>query len=500
MSTPEPPPDASSNNPRYLPIDRRQHVLRPVDVERLIEAEHSARRIWRLVERLDLSAFEADAKAVEGVAGRPAHSPQVLVSVWIYAYSRGLHSAREIARQMEHEPGLEWLTGLRSINHHTLSDFRVQHGKALRELFEQVLAMLTLKGLITLERVAVDGTKIRADAGKKSFRKRDKIEQHLKAARQHLDALEKAERDEHLSQRREAARRRAAREREQRLEEALEEIERLRAAKKENKKKEPQASSTDPTARFMHTSDGGLAPAYNVQVVADAAQGLIVDIAAVDDPQDASQLAPAMERVKRSQCRYPRQALADSGYTNHPTVVAMASREIDFYGVMTGRSDGPAGAAGGAAAEYRIDAFRYDETANEMICPENKRLGYHGERELAGGRRVHKWTARGSDCGPCPARERCCPKLKIGKRGRSVSVQLAHPAVEAFDRKMATEEAQRIYKQRAPLVEFPNAWIKQKLGLRRFATRGLAKAGCEALWAALTFNVQRMFRLAPDLA
>lgn len=366
MSTPEPPPDASSNNPRYLPIDRRQHVLRPVDVERLIEAEHSARRIWRLVERLDLSAFEADAKAVEGVAGRPAHSPQVLVSVWIYAYSRGLHSAREIARQMEHEPGLEWLTGLRSINHHTLSDFRVQHGKALRELFEQVLAMLTLKGLITLERVAVDGTKIRADAGKKSFRKRDKIEQHLKAARQHLDALEKAERDEHLSQRREAARRRAAREREQRLEEALEEIERLRAAKKENKKKEPQASSTDPTARFMHTSDGGLAPAYNVQVVADAAQGLIVDIAAVDDPQDASQLAPAMERVKRSQCRYPRQALADSGYTNHPTVVAMASREIDFYGVMTGRSDGPAGAAGGAAAEYRIDAFRYDETANEI--------------------------------------------------------------------------------------------------------------------------------------
>jgi len=124
----------------------------------------------------------------------------------------------------------------------------------------------------------------------------------------------------------------------------------------------------------MHTSDGGLAPAYNVQVAADDGRGLIVDIAAVDDPQDAAQLGPAMERVQRSQGRYPRQALADSGYTNHPTVVAMAARGIDFYGVMTGRSEGPAGAAGGAAAEYRLDAFDYDEAADEMICPEGKRL------------------------------------------------------------------------------------------------------------------------------
>ena len=74
---------------------------------------------------------------------------------------------------------------------------------------------------------------------------------------------------------------------------------------------------------------------------------------------------------------------------------------------------------------------------------------------------------------------------------------MAHPAVEAFDEKMATEQAQAIYRERAPLVEFPNAWIKTKLGLRRFATRGLKKVRCEALWAALTFNLQRAFRLDP---
>lgn len=75
-----------------------------------------------------------------------------------------------------------------------------------------------------------------------------------------------------------------------------------------------------------------------------------------------------------------------------------------------------------------------------------------------------------------------------------------HPAIETFDEKMRRPEAQALYKKRAALAEFPNAWIKDKLKLRRFATRGLAKVKCEALWAALTFNLQRMFRLAPELA
>jgi hypothetical protein len=129
---------------------------------------------------------------------------------------------------------------------------------------------------------------------------------------------------------------------------ALAEIERLQAAKKTDKSKPQQASSTDPEARFMRTGDGGLAPAYNVQLAADEEHGFIVDVETVDDPQDASQLPSAMERIKTSLGRYPEQALADGGYTNHPTVVAMAERAIDFYGVMSGRSDAPLGAAGGS--------------------------------------------------------------------------------------------------------------------------------------------------------
>lgn len=485
-----------SRAPRYIAINRNQQVLQPLDVDRLIDDDHAARKIWRVVEHLDLSRFESETLAVEGAAGRPSHSPQVLVSVWLYAYSKGLHSAREIARQMEHEPGLEWLTGLRPINHHTLSDFRVGYGTALQELFEQVLAMLTLKGLITLERVAVDGPKIRADVNKKSSWRYGKIEAHLELARGHLQELAKQEREEQTTKRQAAARQRAARVQEQRLAEALEEIERLRAAKKNDKTKEPQASTTDPDASFMWMHDGGLAPAYNVPITADSAHGLIADVEVVNDPQDGQQIAPAMDRLLKRNGGYPQQVLADGGYTNNASVVAMDEREIDYYSTWTGRNEGFAGRAARRHEDYLLDRFGYDEQSNEMICPEGKRLVYrHTQRKP--GATVSVYEARAEDCRACPARERCCPERKLERGGRTASLRIRDPAIERFDEKMKRPEALTIYKRRAPLVEFPNAWIKQKLKLRRFATRGLAKVRCEALWAAMTFNLQRMFRLAP---
>ena len=482
--------------PRYIAINRTQHVLQRLEVDRLIDDDHAARKIWRVVEQLDLSRFQSETLAVEGAAGRPSHSPQVLVAVWLYAYSKGLHSAREIERQMGHEPGLEWLTGLGAINHHTLSDFRVGYGAALQELFEQVLAMLTMKGLIRLERVAVDGTKIRADVNKKSFRRCGKIEAHLELARGHLHELAKQEREEQTTKREAAARQRAAREQEQRLEEALVEIERLRAAKKNDKRKEPQASTTDADASFMWMHDGGVAPAYNVQITADSAHGLIADVAVVNDPQDGQQIAPAMDRLLKRNGRYPPQCLADGGYTNNAAVLAMDERSIDYYSTWTGRNEGFAGRAARRHEDYLLDRFGYDEQTNEMICPEGKRLRYRQSRRTAGGE-VYVYEANAEDCGACPARERCCPDRKLDRGGRTASVQIYDAAIERFDEKMKQPEALALYKQRAPLVEFPNAWIKQKLKLRRFATRGLSKVRCEALWAGMTFNLQRMFRLAP---
>ena len=99
--------------PRLASVDRRQLVLRTVDVEKPIDDDHSARSIWELVGRLDLSLYHAEIEAVEGHAGRDHIDPQLLISVWLYAYSRGISSAHEFARQCEVEPGFRWLCGLR---------------------------------------------------------------------------------------------------------------------------------------------------------------------------------------------------------------------------------------------------------------------------------------------------------------------------------------------------------------------------------------------------
>ena len=111
--------------PRYEVIDREQLCWRRVDVERLIGEEHPARAVWEVVGQLDMSGYREEVRAVEGKAGRPGWDPRLLISLWVYAYSEGVGSARAIEELCEWEPAYQWLTGARVVNAHTLSDFRV---------------------------------------------------------------------------------------------------------------------------------------------------------------------------------------------------------------------------------------------------------------------------------------------------------------------------------------------------------------------------------------
>jgi len=169
--------------PKLRTVNRLQTILAHICVEELIAPDHKARAIWQLVERMDLSRFCEPLRTTLGGAGRAAWDPLLLVSVWIYAYSEGISSAREIARVMEWEPGLQWLGGLAKVNHHTLSDFRVEHRQALDELFAELLAMLESAGVVSLEQVMHDGTKIRAVAGADTFRREKTLRERLQEAR-----------------------------------------------------------------------------------------------------------------------------------------------------------------------------------------------------------------------------------------------------------------------------------------------------------------------------
>jgi transposase len=173
---------APSGRPRFKWVDREQNELRVFCLDTLIDDDHAARAIWEFVGELDLTPFEAGIKAVEGRAGQATFDPRLLAALWLYAYSVGIGSAREVSRRCEYQPGFRWLCGDEPVNYHTLADFRVNHWDALHRLFIDALGVLSYHGLVSLRKVAHDGTRIRAVASPESFHREPTIEQHLAEA------------------------------------------------------------------------------------------------------------------------------------------------------------------------------------------------------------------------------------------------------------------------------------------------------------------------------
>jgi hypothetical protein len=211
------------------------------------------------------------------------------------------------------------LTGLEEINHHTLSDFRVAHQEALNELFVQILGVLSYEGLITLERVMHDGTKVKAYAADKSFRREGTLQKHLEAARQQVEEMGDP-RSEEVSERVAKARERAIREKQERLEAALEELQRLQAEARSKKEKPLRVSMTDPEARIMKQADGGFAPNYNVQVSSDAKADMIVGIGVSQAANDTAELVPAVKRMEANMGESPQQVVVDGGFMNQGAI------------------------------------------------------------------------------------------------------------------------------------------------------------------------------------
>jgi transposase len=168
---------------------RRQGVMRFEIPEDSLGEDHRARLLWRVVETLDLSAFTAGAKAVEGRAGRPLASVQMQLVLWLYAISVGVGSARGIARLTRTDTAFEWIVGDQTVSRDTLSVFRVEHGAALDGLMTDVLGMLLHEGLLSLDLVAQDGTRVRASAAAPSFRREGSLEECREQAALHVKAV-----------------------------------------------------------------------------------------------------------------------------------------------------------------------------------------------------------------------------------------------------------------------------------------------------------------------
>lgn len=288
-----------------------------------------------MVGRLDLAAFYSSIEAREGVAGAPAIDPKVLLSLWVYATSKGEGSAREVWRLTQEHLAYRWLCGGVDVGYHTLSDFRSDNGEKLSDLMTQVLALLMSKDLVDLSRVAQDGTRVRASAGAASFRRGETLDVLMRQAREHLDAVTEEGKDPEIGARRAAARKRGAAQRIARLEEALEQLPEVVETKKRSGAKDSTArvSTTDPDARVMKMGDGGFRPAFNAQLATTADNArVIVGVAVTNRGSDAGESTPMLEQIEQRTGVRPGEILVDGGYVQHEAIDQAAALDVTVYG------------------------------------------------------------------------------------------------------------------------------------------------------------------------
>lgn len=327
----ERPAETLERLPRLETANRSQIELTPTDLEALLPPGHAARLVWRFVEGLDVRGFYARIAAREGHAGRPAIDPKILLALWLYAISDGVGSARELDRLCYAHDAYRWLRGGVSVNYHTLSDFRVQHGAALNELLTQSIAVLLNRRVITLRRVAQDGMRVRASAGASSFRRRESLQECLRQARKQVERTARQV-DGDSPSREAAAVARAARELEARVAEALATLPAVEAVKARSKSKtQPRVSTTDPDARVMKMGDGGFRPAYNVEFATDVDGRAIVGVSVTNVGSDAGQLVPMLEQLEVRTGHRPDEYLADTGFAQGEELDESAARGVTVY-------------------------------------------------------------------------------------------------------------------------------------------------------------------------
>lgn len=476
---------------KMRPINRKQYFMESANLEDMVAGDDPVRAIWAFVEQLDLALYYNKIKSKINEAGSPAYNPKVLLSMWIYAYSQGISSAREVERLSKEKKTWRWLCGDQAINYHTLSDFRVGHKEELDEIFANSLGVLSAEGLITLERVTQDGTKIRANAGIDTFRGQEKLKAHLKVAREQVELLSDPE-GEGTTKRISKAKERTATERCQKLEQAMEEYKKLKQSKK--KKDNIRVSTTDPESRVMKQSNGGYNPSYNAQLAVDTANKIIVGKHTSSNSEDSKELEVMIEGINKNLGRYPGQVIGDGGYNTYPNITMTADKDIDLIAGERGNNNVSRRGYGrrGITKEFESERFKYEGDTKSMICPEGRTLKFEGKEELAG-RTNFKYRAEVEDCSKCSSKSKCCPKAT--KKGRSVIRKGYHKDVIEFQEKMQKESVKLIYKKRGENAEFINACIKGRFKLRQFRLRGIRKVDIELTFVTLAYNIMRWFRL-----
>jgi transposase len=323
--------------PRIQRANRQQIEMRMAALDSLVPEDHKVRIVWEMAQEYDLSRLYGYIDAIEGEAGRPAIDPLILVALWLYATTEGVGSARELARLCEEHIAYQWILGGVSVNYHTLADFRVNYESELDEILTENVAALMSEGIVSLDRTAQDGIRVRASAGSGSFRRQARLETFLIEAEEEVKALKEMGENnkDGFDQRRLSAQKRASEERVGRVKKALEEVKKVketkaRSHKNKAKQKEARVSTTDPDARIMKMADGGFRAAYNGQFSVDVGSGIVVGVDAVNQV-DQGQMIPMLDQIDRRYHRLPKEHLVDGGFVTNSDMQEASKRNVQIY-------------------------------------------------------------------------------------------------------------------------------------------------------------------------
>ncbi len=424
----------------YRPYVPEQELLLPPSLRDWLPNDHVSYFVSDLVDALDLTAIARPYEDEE--RGQPPYHPVMMTKVLVYAYCVGVFSSRQIQRRLAEDVAFRVLAAGNQPDFRTIADFRKQHLGALSGLFEHVLRLALELGGRRLGRVAVDGTKVKANASKHkamSYGRMAETERRLKAEVQEL--LAQAEATDADEDRRHGPDRRGdelpaeLQRRELRLTRIREAQQALQARARERaaaagapaETAEPAAKDqynfTDPDSRIMHHGPDGFVQGYNAQVAVEATLQLIVGQAVTQATNDKQQLEPMVTTIQAQAGETPDQLLADSGYCSDANLAAVAATPIDTY--------------------------------------------------LA-----TRKTKHGDPPRPCP-------------RGR---IPQTATRVQRMARKLLTKAGAAVYATRKGIVEPVFGQIKHVRGFRRFHLRGLEQVRGEWAFVCATHNVLKMYR------
>jgi len=434
--------------PSYKAYAPDQDLLLPESLHDWLPDGHLAYYISDTVDSLDLSAFH-ERYASGGPRNQPFH-PAMMVKVLVYGYSTGVFSSRKLARKLHEDVAFRVLAAGNFPAHRTLCDFRAQHLEALGDLFMQVVKLARECGLITLGTVAIDGTKLKANASRHKAMSYKRMEQQEAKLKEQIDELlnraasvdaseqdepdldipaELSRREKRLSTIRAAKQRLEARQREADLKKGRSDDDdqqprnpdgsAKRGPRYKQKFGEPketaQESFTDPDSRIMKHSSGAFEQSYNGQTAVDSENRLIVGAELSQDAADSHLLLPMLEAVEQQAGGLPAQTLADAGYRGEEVLDNVSQLDTDLVLAL--------GRKGNSKAE--IDSEKYPNTA-------------------------------------------------------------------AMAEKMQSPGARESYRARKHIAEPPNGWIKSVLGFRQMSMRGLQKCRCEWKLLCASLNLRRM--------